>query len=127
MNLLKNKNEGNLQAACDMLKGHEAWPHAIRRKTILEPLDKEGRKLVSKLATIFRALAVDKNLVIARKDPLCYAHMKQIHEENPQVPAHFLDDCGHFIPLDQPNVLNKLLYNILIKGISLVNIPSSGR
>ena len=83
MNLIKNKQQNKLQAACDVLKGNEAMPHAIRRKTIMEPLDQEGRKLVSRLAGSFKVLAVDKHLVIDRKDPLCFAHMERIHGENP--------------------------------------------
>jgi len=127
MNLLRNKKQDNLQAARDMLKGHESWPHALRRKTILEPLNKEGRKLVNKLAGIFKSLTVDKHLIIARKDPLCFAHMQRIHEENPEVRAHFLESCGHFIPLDQPEALNKILHNILKRDVPLVSIPNSSK
>jgi hypothetical protein len=39
--------------------------------------------------------------------------MQRIQEENPEVPAHILNDCGHFIPLDQPDELNELLGKIL--------------
>ena len=113
MNLLKSKNQDKFQAAYDVLKRNEEIPRIIRRKTIMEPLDQEGRKLVCGLAASFKSLAVDKHLVIARKDPLCYAHMQRIYEENPEVPAHFLEDCGHFISLDQPEALNKLLAQIL--------------
>ncbi|MEK6481937.1 alpha/beta hydrolase [Catalinimonas sp. 4WD22] len=113
LNLLKNKQKDSLQSACEMLKGHEAWPHAIRRKTIIEPLDKEGRKQVSKLASTFKTLTIDKYLIIGRKDPLCFAHMQRIHEENTEVPAYFLENCGHYIPLDQSKMLNKLLEQIL--------------
>ena len=115
MHLLKNKQEENLKAACVILKGHEAWSYALRRKTIMEPVDKAGQKLVSKLASSFKSLSVEKHLIIARKDPLCYAHMQRIHEENPEVPAHFIEDCGHFIPIDQPNQLNALLDKILVE------------
>ena len=113
MNLLKNRQEENLNAACVVLKGHEAWPHALRRKTIMEPVDQDGRKLVEQLAGKFKSLQVEKHLIIGRKDPLCFAHMQRFHEENPEVAVHFLEQCGHFIPLDQPDQLNELLGQIL--------------
>jgi haloalkane dehalogenase len=113
LRLLKNKQEENLQAACQMLKAHQDWPHALRRKTIEEPRDRKSQKLVDKLASLFKTLAVEKHLLIGRKDPLCYAHMQRIQEENPEVPAHILEDCGHFMPLDRPDELNELLGKIL--------------
>jgi pimeloyl-ACP methyl ester carboxylesterase len=115
VNLLKNKKEENLEAAREVLKSHENWAYALRRKTILEPLDEQAGELVNQLAGYFKKAAVEKHLLIARKDPLCYAHMQRIHEDNPEVPAHFLENCGHFIPLDRPEELNGLLEEILAK------------
>ena len=98
-----------------ILAAHHPWPKRVRWKTIVEPMHTGRKNEILDLAAKFKELNVAKYLVIARKDPLCYAHMKRLSRDNPHVPAYWLDDCGHFIPLDQPEVLRRLLREILEK------------
>ena len=56
-------------------------------------------------------------MVIAKEDPLCYKHIKQLSIENPEVPTFYIQDCGHYIPIDQPVDLNEILAKILKEKI----------
>ena len=89
-------------------------PAALKRQTLEQPMHHGRQTELKTLAQEFAQLAVEKHLIIAKKDPLCYAHIKRLSEENPDVPAHYLEKCGHFIPIDQPEVLNGVLEGILM-------------
>lgn len=96
-----------------MLNVNQDVPAQIKWRTIAEPL-KIGRKQeIPTLTNAFKNLKVKKHLIMAKSDPLCYAHIKKLSEENPEVPAHLIPNCGHMIPVDQPHALNKLLLKIL--------------
>ena len=114
LNLLKSREKTSRKAVREIMKRQQPWPYSIRLKTIQQSLGNEGKAVITSLAKTFCELKVDKYLVIARKDPLCFAHMQRIHEQNPQVPAHFLQNCGHFISIDQPEEFNKILKKILL-------------
>lgn len=116
-NLLQNKTPESLAAIDLIQRSNQFWSHQMRLKTILDPLEKDGKKLLTSLEQTFRILPVEKHLVIAREDPLCYAHMRRIHKACPEVPAHFLDKCGHFIPIDQPDALNELIEKIISEPV----------
>lgn len=96
-----------------VLAAHQDWQTPIKVKTILDPLKTAKQNEFQQLADLFKALEIERHLIIAEKDPLCYAHIKKLHEENPDVPAHFVDNCGHFISLDRPDELNRILEEIL--------------
>ncbi|MCI5080273.1 MAG: alpha/beta hydrolase [Saprospiraceae bacterium] len=85
----------------------------VRLKTILEPLHKGKKKELVDLAQKLSELQCEKHLIIAKGDPLCYAHMKKITEQYSEIPAHYIQNCGHFIPIDQPEALNEVLLQIL--------------
>lgn len=121
MYLLKNKHENVLRAACEILNSQDTWSHKIRRKTIMEPRDRRVGGETNQLAAIFRELQVEKHLIIADKDPLCYAHMRRIHEENPDVAAYFLKGCGHYSPLERPEELNEILGQILEDNLEVIS------
>ena len=86
---------------------------AVRLKTILEPMEGGRKNELLTLAQKYQTLAADKFLIIAKDDPLCYKHIEQLHQDNPEVPVFYLDKCGHFIPIDQPRALNEILFQIL--------------
>lgn len=85
----------------------------VRLKTILEPLHKGKKKELADLAQKLSELQCEKHLIIAKGDPLCYAHMKKITEQYSEIPAHYIQNCGHFIPIDQPEALNEVLLQVL--------------
>ena len=95
---------------------HNDWTNVLRLKTILDPLDQGRKDELLNLAQIFNSLDLQKYLIIARKDPLCYMHMEKIAEECPAVPKYELSQCGHFIPIDQPVKLNDILIKILLRS-----------
>ena len=97
----------------DILEVYKNVKNTIKWKTLLEPL-REGRKNeIHSISEKFRDLRIKKYLVIAKDDPLCYAHIKKLSIENPNVPAYYIKGCGHFIPIDKPNALNEILIKIL--------------
>lgn len=111
--MTKKRNRAVKDRIEAILAVHHNVKGQIVLKTILQPLE-EGRKneLLS-LAGHFQVLDLPKYLVIAKNDPLCFSHMKRLREENYGTPAYFIDDCGHFIPLEQPDKLNAVLMEIL--------------
>lgn len=70
--------------------------NSIKRRSLTEPLGDRNNNEVSTLSLKFKELKGEKHLIIARQDPLCYAHIKRLGEENPEVPQHYIDECGHF-------------------------------
>ncbi len=87
--------------------------NGLKRKTLLEPMEEGRKNEIHILSERFRNLRVKKYLVIAKADPLCYAHIQKLSEENPDVPAYYLGNCGHFMPVDRPEGLNEVLIEIL--------------
>lgn len=96
-----------------VLAAHQNWQTNLKVKTILDPLKTAKQNEFQQLASLFKKLSIERHLIIAKKDPLCYAHIKKLQAENPDVPAHFVEKCGHFIALDQPEKLNEILEEIL--------------
>ena len=86
---------------------------SIKRRTLTEPLGNRKKNEVNSLSKKYKELAVEKHLIIAAQDPLCYAHIKKLGEENPEVPRHYIEKCGHFIAIDQPDRLTEILAKIL--------------
>ena len=95
-----------------ILDNRQAIKHEVCLKTILEPLDL-GQEIIPQLEQKIQQLSADKFLVIAKKDPLCYAHMKKLHERLPELPAYHLNSCGHLLAIDEPEALNGVLRKIL--------------
>lgn len=85
----------------------------LRLKTILDPLDEGGKNEFHQLSKLYAALSTDKYFIIAKKDPLCYAHIHQLSMENPEVPVFPILKCGHYIPIDQAQALTDILWRIL--------------
>ena len=84
-----------------------------KRNAIHHPMS-EGRKHeLLTLAEVYKGIPVEKHLIIAKEDPLCYAHIRKLSEKNPDVPVHHIEKCGHFIPLDRPEELTEVLKGIL--------------
>lgn len=96
-----------------LLAPYKTAPGILKRKTLEGPMHHGRSNELLRISEQFRQLDTEKHLVIAKRDPLCYAHIKRLSEENPEVPAHYLDNCGHFIPIDQPEQLSNILLNIL--------------
>ncbi|MEM6261262.1 MAG: alpha/beta hydrolase [Bacteroidota bacterium] len=110
------KSKGLSQFIERILEVYKGVPNSVRIHTLEEPLRSVRPKEKSVLAEKFAQLAVPKHLIIAKEDPLLYAHMQKLRKENPQVPAHYIENCGHFIPIDQPEVLNKILLRLLLEN-----------
>lgn len=96
-----------------ILAPYKKAPNTLKRMTLLEPMEEGRRNEVPTLSKTFRNLRVKKYLVIAKDDPLCYAHIQKLSEENPDTPAYYLENCGHFMPVDRPEALNEVLIEIL--------------
>ncbi len=112
--LMRTLSKGRPQnSITNILQWHDNWESRIRLRTFLEPME-EGRKneLIS-LEAKWQELKAEKHLVVAREDPLCYAHMKKLMDNNPQQPAFTIERCGHFIPVGRPEELNAVLIEIL--------------
>ncbi len=97
----------------DIINWHENLTKKVKLKTIFDPLTDRKNNEVPLLANQFKKLAIQKFLIVAQNDPLCYQHIKKLQEQNPSVPSFTLDNCGHYIPIDQPNQLNEILLKIL--------------
>lgn len=96
-----------------ILRPYTQAPAHHKRRTLVSPMHHGRKDETLTISQKFRELKAEKHLIIAKKDPLCYAHIKRLSEENPDVPAHHLDDCGHFIPIDRPEALTRALKSIL--------------
>lgn len=111
--LSRNRDSGVKDRINEILQAHENVKNEIRLKTILEPLNEGKKKEFLVLANLFSTMNVNRYLIIAKNDPLCYRHIKKLGEDNPDIPAYSIDHCGHFIPLDKPAELNEILIKIL--------------
>lgn len=96
-----------------LLSATEDAKSAVTLTTILSPLETGKKHELLSLAETFGALPIERALIIAPGDPLCYAHIKKLHEENSNIPAYFIEKCGHYIPLDRPAELTEVLMQIL--------------
>ncbi|MEM6766482.1 MAG: alpha/beta fold hydrolase [Bacteroidota bacterium] len=84
-----------------------------KRNSIHHPMSEGRKQELLTLAKLFKALPLEKHLIIAKEDPLCYAHIHKLSLENPDVPTHYIQKCGHYMPLDRPGELTKILERIL--------------
>ena len=96
-----------------ILRWPTRWSSAIKLRTILEPVDAGKSQEIPSLAAQLIQTKVDKYLIVAEQDPLCYAHMKQLTDRYPTLPTYTIDRCGHYLPLDRPDELNAILRTIL--------------
>ena len=97
----------------EIIGTHENLINKVKLKTILEPLMEGKKNELLYLSEKFKGLKVNKYLVIAKEDPLCFEHMKKLSEDNPGIPFYLIENCGHFIAIDRPNKLNEVLIRIL--------------
>lgn len=96
-----------------ILDAHGAIPNSVKRNTLLSALKKGRENELLTLAEIFQKLTIDKYFVIAKKDALCYEHIQRLQLENPDLPSYILEDCGHFLPIDQPEEVSRILLEIM--------------
>lgn len=111
--LSKNRGKKLNIRVDEILNAHENLDANMKVRMILEPLKIGKQNEFKTLAKTYAALNVEKHLIIAKSDPLLYAHIRKLSEENPDVPVHNVENSGHFISLDQPEALNSILSNIL--------------
>lgn len=97
----------------EILNWHEGFNSQIKLKTILEPLKEGKKKEFLSLEQKFKAIETNKYLIIAEKDPLCYAHIKKLSENNPNIPHFIIPNCGHYMPIDRPQEINQVLLQVL--------------
>lgn len=101
------------QSIKEILNAYLHDEKTIKLKTILEPLETAKENEFKFLSETYNKINTEKHFVIAKSDPLCYAHIKKLSEENPEVPRCEINKCGHYMPIDQPERLNEILIEIL--------------
>ena len=111
--LVRTNDSAAKKCIQNVLDWHENYSRQLKIKTILAPMDAGRKKEVLQLEGIFSSLEVEKHLIIAKKDPLCYKHMQVFQSRHPEITNHILAKSGHYIPLDQPQQLKTILKTIL--------------
>ena len=110
--LMRSSGNGLKERINTVLNWHQDFGNQTKLNAILEPLHEGKEKEVPLLEKAFTNLNVDKYLIIAKGDPLCYLHMKTLKERHPDIPSYYIEKCGHYIPLDRPRELNEALTKI---------------
>lgn len=109
----KSRGPALKQRMDQLLEPWRGVPGMLKRKALSAPLE-EGRKdLLHRTAALFRDLHADKHLILAKADALCYAHVQRLAGENPDVPAQYIDNCGHFMPIDRPKAVAQAIASAL--------------
>ncbi len=117
MTTIAKNRDGHVKSRMkEILGAYENVDNEIKLKTILEPLQAGKKKEFLVLAEKFKLLTINKYLIIAKGDPLCFAHIKKLSADNPEVPTYFIDDCGHYISIEKPLELNNIITEILENG-----------
>ncbi len=115
MNVLsKSGNAGIGMRIKEILAANESMSKAMRIKAILEPVNTGLKNEILTLSKEFEDLSVNRYLIIAKKDPLCFQHIEKLRINNPDVPAYPIKNCGHYIPIDQAEKLTEVLHKILV-------------
>ncbi|MEM6803874.1 MAG: alpha/beta hydrolase, partial [Bacteroidota bacterium] len=96
-----------------ILHPYEKVAPSLKKETLHGPMHAGRKNEILTLSRKFTELSCPKHLIIAKEDPLCYAHIHKLSKENPEVPVYPIPNCGHFIPIDRPQALNKILRSIL--------------
>lgn len=96
-----------------ILQAHQAFSPSLAIKLILMPIEQGKQDELLSLASVYKALAVSKHLVIAAKDPLCSKHMQRLQEENPSVGVDYLPHCGHYLAVEEADQLSEILLRVL--------------
>ncbi|MEM6722404.1 MAG: alpha/beta hydrolase [Bacteroidota bacterium] len=92
-----------------ILEPYQNAPAELKRKTLQGPMHHGRQHELIDLAERFGKIPVDKHLIIAKQDPLCFAHINQLKEQNPEVPYSILHKAGHFLPIDDPQMVTTYL------------------
>ena len=100
-----------------ILDWHQNLTSRTKLRTILEPMNQGRANELLSLEAKLQQLPAKKFLIIAKEDPLCYAHMKRFCERNPSVPSFIIDNCGHYLPIDKPKELTNILLKILKEDV----------
>ncbi|MEL7221216.1 MAG: alpha/beta hydrolase [Bacteroidota bacterium] len=111
--MIRNRSSAMQQKIVDILAAYQSVPAELKLKTILDPLKEGRRNELLDLIDTYQKLAVKRYLIMAKSDPLCYAHIRKASRENPAIPSYVIERCGHFISLERPEALNKVLRGIL--------------
>lgn len=96
-----------------ILQAHQNLSPSLAIKLILEPVEAGKQDELLSLATVYKNLPVHKHLIIAQKDPLCSAHILKLQEENPEVGVDYLPDCGHYLPVEEGELVGELLLSAI--------------
>jgi len=115
--LMKFLGKNNSPSASELIQLIRSWQQhsrtAITMKSLLDPLHHGKKHIFPGLASLYKKIEANKFLIIGEKDPLCFAHIDKLSQENPSVPTIRLKHSGHFVPLDMPQELNVALEQIL--------------
>ena len=103
------------QSIKTILEPYKGIPANLKRRTLTQPMSIGRKNEILTLSNTFKELTIPRYLILAEKDPLCYAHINKLSQENPEIPAYRIPDCGHYIAIDRPDELNEILSNILKK------------
>jgi pimeloyl-ACP methyl ester carboxylesterase len=111
--LTQSKDKATNERIAEVLNWPEGLSGTLKLKTIRDSVEHGRHHELPTLSSKLARLGVKKHLIIARHDPLCYAHMKRMQKIYPEIPCLFVEKCGHYIPLDKPEALNRLLVQML--------------
>ncbi|MEO0899978.1 MAG: alpha/beta hydrolase [Bacteroidota bacterium] len=112
--LMRNKFGRNGTQIREIIKRHGKRSTNLTMKTILEPVELGKSWEMTSMADKFSEMEIDRHLIVGKKDPLCYAHMRKMIEQQPDIPLTLLEKSGHYIPLDDPLGLERALKEILL-------------
>lgn len=109
----QKKSKAISQHIQTILQAHQNLSPSLAIKLILEPVTLGKQEELLSLATVYKNLPVPKHLIIAKKDPLCSAHMLQLQKENPEVGVDYLEACGHYLPVEEGEMVGELLLSAM--------------
>lgn len=110
---VRSGRQGLKDSVRNILEAYSKEPYALKLKTIRSQMH-HGRAFELKtLAEKFAAITAPKHLIIAKQDPLCYAHISKLSKANPSVPVYEIEKCGHFMQIDQPAAVTEAFEKIL--------------
>lgn len=107
------KSKAISQHIQSILKAHQNLSPSLAVQLILEPVELGKQDELLSLATVYNNLPVPKHLIIAKRDPLCSAHILKLQTENPEVGVDYLPDCGHYLPVEEGALVGELLLSAI--------------
>ncbi|MEO1434436.1 MAG: alpha/beta hydrolase [Bacteroidota bacterium] len=120
----KRRDKAIKQHIKTILEPYRSAPAALKRKTLEEPMHHGRQHELIDLAERYGNIPIDKRLMIAKLDPLCYEHIHKLSQQYPDVPANILHRVGHFLPIDDPQMVTTYLMKSVPSWRKVVESPT---